>query len=199
MKRMMNRKTEVGDLFKGFNYFVPALVAALIISLFVFGGSLLCIVPGLVLSAMYNFTYLFLVDKRLDFWPAMQASHACVDPRTIISGVYHVPAGVGVDQSPRHPLCCIVGIFITTCRLSTIACKDNRGLQGTGRLRFRDGGNTLTALRRAAAGVFAFACLWYFFAACTRDFRFAPSIGSPAGPVPSAVLRARCSLWRKGI
>ena len=25
---------------------------------------------------MYKFTYLFIVDKRMDFWPAMQASHA---------------------------------------------------------------------------------------------------------------------------
>src|SRR5580698_1332421 len=78
MKRATNRKAEVGDLFKGFNYFVPALVASLIISLFVFGGSLLCIIPGLVLAAIYKFTHLFIVDKRMDFWPAMQASHAVV-------------------------------------------------------------------------------------------------------------------------
>jgi len=25
---------------------------------------------------MFEFTYLFIVDKRMDFWPAMQASHA---------------------------------------------------------------------------------------------------------------------------
>ena len=27
---------------------------------------------------MYKFTYLFIVDKRMDFWQAMQASHAVV-------------------------------------------------------------------------------------------------------------------------
>ena len=27
---------------------------------------------------MYMFTYLFIVDKKLDFWPAMQASHELV-------------------------------------------------------------------------------------------------------------------------
>jgi uncharacterized membrane protein len=27
---------------------------------------------------MYKFTYLFIIDKRMDFWQAMQASHAVV-------------------------------------------------------------------------------------------------------------------------
>ena len=45
---------------------------------FTFAGTLLCIIPGLVVAAMYKFTYLFIVDKRMDFWPAMQASHAVV-------------------------------------------------------------------------------------------------------------------------
>ena len=27
---------------------------------------------------MYKFTYLFIVDKRMEFWPAMQASHNVV-------------------------------------------------------------------------------------------------------------------------
>jgi uncharacterized membrane protein len=78
IKRILGRPAEFPDLFKGFNFFVPTLVASLVISLFVFGGSLLCVIPGLVLAAMYKFTFLFIVDKRMDFWPAMQASHAVV-------------------------------------------------------------------------------------------------------------------------
>src|SRR3954451_22022008 len=60
MKRLLGRPAEFADMFKGFNFFVPSLVASLIISLFVFGGSLLCVIPGLVLAAMYKFTYLFI-------------------------------------------------------------------------------------------------------------------------------------------
>jgi uncharacterized membrane protein len=124
MKRMMNRKTEIGDLFKGFNYFVPALVAALIISLFVFGGTLLCIVPGLVLGAMYNFTYLFIVDKRLDFWPAMQASHAVVKNDYFGFSMFLLVLGL---INLLGILCCIVGIFITmpiTIAATTVAYKE---------------------------------------------------------------------------
>ncbi len=124
MKRSMNRKTEVGDLFKGFNYFLPALVASLIISVFVFGGTLLCIIPGLVIAAMYKFTYLFIVDKRMDFWPAMQASHAVVKNDyvgfTLFLLVLALIDFLGV-------LCCIVGIFVTmpiTMAAITVAYKE---------------------------------------------------------------------------
>jgi uncharacterized membrane protein len=78
MKKLAGRKPELADLFKGFNFFLPTLVASLLIALFTFLGTLAFVIPGLVIAAMYKFTYLFIVDKRLDFWPAMQASHAVV-------------------------------------------------------------------------------------------------------------------------
>jgi hypothetical protein len=78
MKKLMGRNPDIGDLFKGFNFFVPTLVASLLIGLFTFAGFLFFIIPGLVIAAMYKFTYLFIVDKRMDFWPAMQASHSVV-------------------------------------------------------------------------------------------------------------------------
>src|SRR5258708_35926683 len=55
MKKLMGRQAEVGDLFKGFSFFIPTLVASLIIGVFTFAGTLLCIIPGLVVAAMYKF------------------------------------------------------------------------------------------------------------------------------------------------
>lgn len=78
MKKMLGRRAEFADLFTGFNFFVPAVVVSLLTSLLISAGFLLCIIPGLVVAAMYLFAYLFVVDKRMDFWPAMQASHAVV-------------------------------------------------------------------------------------------------------------------------
>jgi hypothetical protein len=78
MKKIMRRPAGVGDLFKGFNYFLATLVASILIGLFTFVGFVLLFIPGLVVAAMYKFTYLFIVDKRMDFWQAMQASHAVV-------------------------------------------------------------------------------------------------------------------------
>ena len=78
MKKIMGRNAQFGDIFHGFNFFVHTLLASLLIGLFVFLGTLCFIIPGLVVAAMYKFTYLFIVDKRMEFWPAMQASHAVV-------------------------------------------------------------------------------------------------------------------------
>ena len=78
IRKMMSGRAEVGDLFKAFNYFGATLLAFLVITVFWFLGTLLCLIPGLVVAAMYLFTYLFIVDKKMEFWPAMQASHELV-------------------------------------------------------------------------------------------------------------------------
>jgi len=109
MKKLLGRRAEFADLFLGFNYFVPTLVASIVIGLFVCCGLVLCIIPGLVVMAMYSFTYLFIVDKRMDFWPAMQASHAVVKQDyvgfTLFVLLLLLVGLLGL-------LCCIVGIFV---------------------------------------------------------------------------------------
>jgi uncharacterized membrane protein len=109
MKKLMGRRAEVADLFTGFNYFVPTLVASVLIGLFVFCGTLLCIIPGLVVAAMYKFTYLFIVDKRMDFWQAMQASHAVVK-RDYVGFTLFLLLLALVDL--LGVLCCVVGVFV---------------------------------------------------------------------------------------
>jgi uncharacterized membrane protein len=78
IRKMMSGRAEVSDLFKAFNSFAANLLASLVITFFTFVGMLLCVIPGLVVAAMYLFTYLFIVDRKMDFWPAMQASHELV-------------------------------------------------------------------------------------------------------------------------
>jgi uncharacterized membrane protein len=128
-KKLFNRKPELADLFKGFNYFVPALVASILIGLLVSVGFMLCIIPGLVLVAMFQFTYLFIVDKRMDFWPAMQASHAVIKNDyagftifVTVLGLIHL-AGI---------LCCIVGVFVAmpvAIAATTVAYKEIVGFE----------------------------------------------------------------------
>lgn len=124
MKKLMGRRAEFADLFLGFNYFVPTLVASIVIGLFVFAGTLLCVIPGLVVAAMYKFTYLFIVDKRMDFWPAMQASHEIVK-RDYVGFTLFLLLLVLVDV--LGVLCCVVGIFVAlpvTFAAITIAYKE---------------------------------------------------------------------------
>ncbi len=129
MKKLMGRRAEFADLFLGFNYFVPTLVASLLIALFVSIGTILCIIPGLVVAAMYKFTYLFIVDKKMDFWPAMQASHAVVK-HDYFGFTMFLLLMVLVDI--LGALCCVVGIFVAlpvTFAAITVAYKELVGFE----------------------------------------------------------------------
>jgi uncharacterized membrane protein len=109
-KKMYNRRPELGELFKGFDFFLPAFVAALLIGVFVFAGTLVCIIPGLVVASMYKFTYLFIFDKRMDFWPAMQASHDVVKNDYFGFTIFLLAmAGINILGF----LACIVGLLVT--------------------------------------------------------------------------------------
>ena len=110
MKKLTGRKHEFGDLFKGFNFFIPTLVAGLLIGLFTFLGMFACLVGSLVVSAMYNFTYLFIVDKRMDFWPAMQASHAVVK-NDYFGFTMFVLLAILVNMLGF--VCCMVGVLVS--------------------------------------------------------------------------------------
>jgi uncharacterized membrane protein len=64
------------------------------------------------------------VDKRLDFWPAMQASHAVVKNDYFGFTMFLLVLGL---INLLGILCCIVGIFITmpiTIAASTVAYKE---------------------------------------------------------------------------
>lgn len=109
-KKLYGRRAELGDLFKGFDYFVAAFVAALLIGIFVFAGSLLCVIPGLVIAAALKFTYLFILDKKMEFWPAMQASHEVVKSDYFGFTIFLIAlACVNILGA----LACIVGLLVT--------------------------------------------------------------------------------------
>jgi len=110
VKKMYQKRNDIGDLFKGFDYFLTSFVAALIIGVFIFAGTLLCIIPGLVVAGMYKFTYLFILDKRMDFWPAMQASHDVVK-NDYFGFTMFLLAMAGINILGF--LCCIAGLLIT--------------------------------------------------------------------------------------
>ena len=128
MKKLMGRRGDVGDLFKGFNFFVHTLVASLLIGIFVFAGTLLCFIPGLIVAAMYKFTFLFIVDKRMEFWPAMQASHAVVKNDYFGFTMFLILAFL---VNVLGFLCLVVGLLITvpvTVAAITVAYKEIVGV-----------------------------------------------------------------------
>jgi len=133
MRKMMLGRVEVGDFFKGFNYLLPALIAGVIVAMLVGFGFVLCIIPGLVLAGMYCFTWIFIADKNMDFWPAMEASHAVVKLNGYFNFVLFVLAGVLVNLVGA--LCCLVGLLITipaTYAAITVAYEELVGFEKHG-------------------------------------------------------------------
>jgi hypothetical protein len=128
-KSLRGQKPEIGDLFQGFQFFVPTLLAHIVISILVFIGILFFIIPGLVVAAMYNFTYLFIVDKRMDLGAAMRASHAVVKQDYFGYTMFVIALGL---LNIAGFLCLIVGLLVTvpmTFAAITVAYRDAVGFE----------------------------------------------------------------------
>jgi uncharacterized membrane protein len=64
----------VGMMFEGFDRFGQAFLAALVSGLLIGLGTLLLIIPGIILAIMWMFLYLVMAETDLEFWPAMEYS-----------------------------------------------------------------------------------------------------------------------------
>lgn len=104
------RKVEFPEIFSGFQRFVPAFIAGLLIGVFTAIGMLCCIVPGIIVSILYLPAYLYMIDEGLDFWPAMEKS------RTVVwenFGQWLLLMLAIMGLNLIGAVCCGVGLFIT--------------------------------------------------------------------------------------
>ncbi|MDD5629890.1 MAG: hypothetical protein PHU21_12550 [Elusimicrobia bacterium] len=110
------------DLFKGFSYYVPVLVAGLLISLLVTIGLICFVVPGVVLGLMWSQTMFLLADDilaaeagrkdqaPLSGWGAMKRSAALMDGQKLrFLGYSVVLAVIGLAGA----LAVGIGVLIT--------------------------------------------------------------------------------------
>jgi uncharacterized membrane protein len=135
-------KPEVGELFKGFNYFLHSFLFVLIWGIALFVASfLLALVPcvGQVASvclafaaqALLMFALFLIVDKGMEFWPASVGSYTIVKsnfwPFLGLSVVAGILGSIGA-------IACGIGAVLTfpiqACVL-TVAYRDVFGAQGT--------------------------------------------------------------------
>ena len=80
-KLLQRRPVEFGDFFQGLNLFLPIFLLALVSSILILLGFILLIIPGLYLLTSYLFAPLLVLDRKLDFWPAMEMSRKTVQPQ----------------------------------------------------------------------------------------------------------------------
>ena len=112
LRRVRGEPADIGDVFAGFRLaFVPLLLAGLVVHVLVGIGLALCIVPGIYLLVSWRmFVPLLIVDKGLEFWPAMELSRKVVTKHwwpcfglLLLAGLIGLLGFLG----------CVVGIFFT--------------------------------------------------------------------------------------
>ena len=76
--RIRGKDIYIGDIAKGFEVFVPSLLAGILISIFVGLGYFFLIIPGIIISALYMFALPLIMEKKMEFWEAMETSRKLV-------------------------------------------------------------------------------------------------------------------------
>ena len=109
LRKIRGQPATFGDAFVGFSLFLPLMLAHIISALLSGVGFVLCLIPGIYLTVSWVFTLALVIDKRLDFWPAMELSRKVVTKHwwlifglLIVNGLI-VLLGV---------LCCVIGMFV---------------------------------------------------------------------------------------
>ena len=79
IRRLRGEEVQIGDVFDGFNLaFLNLTMAGLVKWLLTTLGLLLCILPGIYLAVGYVFALPLVVDKKMEFWTAMEVSRRVV-------------------------------------------------------------------------------------------------------------------------
>ncbi|PSB17477.1 hypothetical protein C7B61_06615 [filamentous cyanobacterium CCP1] len=77
-KLAKQRPTTFSDFFRGFNYFLPLLLATIVSGILTLLGFLLLIIPGIYLMIAYSFVVPLILERKMDFWEAMETSRKVI-------------------------------------------------------------------------------------------------------------------------
>ncbi len=79
LRRIRGEEVQIGDVFAGFNMALLDLtMAGLVKWLLTSIGLVLCILPGIYLAVGYVFALPLVIDKKMEFWTAMEVSRRVV-------------------------------------------------------------------------------------------------------------------------
>ncbi len=80
LKRLRGQPTGVGELFAGFSQnFSQLMLVGIVSQLLIIIGMVFCAIPGIYLVVAWRFSLPLVIDKGLDFWPAMETSRLVIN------------------------------------------------------------------------------------------------------------------------
>lgn len=101
----------VADIFSGFGPAIgPLILCGVVSGLLISFGYFLCIVPGIYLSICWHLAPLLVLDKRLEFWPAMELA------RKVVTRHFWPMLGLAIVAFLlllAGTLCCGIVVFVT--------------------------------------------------------------------------------------
>ena len=79
LKLVRGESAELGDAFSGFSRsLVPLLLLGLVTTILETCGFVLCVLPYIYLATAWAFSLPLVIDRQMDFWPAMELSRKVV-------------------------------------------------------------------------------------------------------------------------
>jgi hypothetical protein len=79
LRRIRGEEVQIGDVFAGFNIaFLNLVMTGLVKWLLTTLGLIACVLPGIYLAVGYVFALPLVIDKKMEFWPAMEVSRQVV-------------------------------------------------------------------------------------------------------------------------
>jgi uncharacterized membrane protein len=110
IRRIRGEQAGAGDIFAGFSIaFLQLFLAHLVTGVLTTIGTLLCILPGIYLAVGYLFVLPLVIDKRMEFWTAMEVSRRVVHRHWWNVFGYAIVAFLIICAGV---VACLVGIFV---------------------------------------------------------------------------------------
>lgn len=112
LQRLRGRPADMSAVFAGFGpAFLPLLLAGLVAHVLIGLGFFMLVLPGIYLAVSWRmFVPLLIIDKGLDFWPAMEVSRKVVTRHWwVCFGLFLLAWLVGFLGAAA----CLVGVFVT--------------------------------------------------------------------------------------
>jgi uncharacterized membrane protein len=101
----------IGDAFSGFGPSIGQLILlGLVTNLLVMIGYVLCVIPGIFLQVAWLFALPLVVDRRMNFWTAMELSRKMVCKHWFIVFAFLIVYGLVVVAGV---IACCIGILVT--------------------------------------------------------------------------------------
>ncbi len=111
LKLIRGEEARINDAFSGFTTsFAPLALLGVVMGILIFLGFFLCVIPGIYLSVAWIFAAPLVIDKRMDFWSAMELSRKVVTRHWF--AVFALMIVVGLISASGIIACCI-GVFAT--------------------------------------------------------------------------------------